>query len=230
MATPANSTVDPTATSIVFGSFRLSPMQRLLTKAGTPIHLGSRVFDMLVALLERPGELVSKEELTAKVWQNTCVVPTNIAVLILALRRALGDGLRGSRYVVNIPGRGYCFVAAITVENGLPSEAAGGASVRDRNLSDHSASAVGRPETVHEQLQKLQRRRLLTIVGSGGSNTTIAFPLADKLIEAHENGVWLVGSSPRRCLRSRTGHPDLTPRSLTSEVRRKTCAHPSSPN
>ena len=194
MATPANSTVDPTATSIVFGSFRLSPMQRLLTKAGTPIHLGSRVFDMLVALLEGPGELVSKEELTAKVWQNTRVVPTNIAVHILALRRGLGDGLRGSRYVVNIPGRGYCFVAAITVENGLPSEAAGGASVRDRNLSDHSASAVGRPETVHEQVQKLQRRRLLTIVGSGGSNTTIAFPLADKLIKAPDDGVWLVGS------------------------------------
>jgi DNA-binding response OmpR family regulator len=63
MATPANSTVDPTATSIVFGPFRLSPMQRLLTEAGTPIHLGSRALDMLVALLERPGELVSKEEL-----------------------------------------------------------------------------------------------------------------------------------------------------------------------
>ena len=190
MATPANSTVDPTATSIVFGPFRPSPMQRVLTEAGAPIHLGSRVFDMLVALLERPGELVSKEELMAKVWPNTCVVPTNIGVLILALRRALGDGLRGSRYVVNIPGRGYCFIAAITVEKDLPSEAAGGAPVRERNLPDHSASAVGRPETVHEQVQKLQRRRLLT----GGSNTTIAFPLADKLIEAPDNGVWLVGS------------------------------------
>ena len=107
MATPANSTVDPTATWIVFGPFRLSPMQRLLIEAGTPIHLGSRALDMLVALLERPGELVSKEELMAKVWQNTCVVPTNIAVHILALRRALGDGLRGSRCVVNISGRGY---------------------------------------------------------------------------------------------------------------------------
>jgi DNA-binding winged helix-turn-helix (wHTH) protein len=135
-------------------------MQRLLTEAGTPIHLGSRALDMLVALLERPGELVSKEELMAKVWPNTCVVPTNIAVHILALRRALGDGLRGSRYVVNIPGCGYCFVAAITVEKDLPSEVAGGASVRDRNLPDHSASAVGRPETVHEQVQKLQQTTL----------------------------------------------------------------------
>src|ERR1700730_335930 len=52
MATPANSTVGPTATSIVFGPFRLS--QRLLTEARTPIHLGSRALDMLVALLERP--------------------------------------------------------------------------------------------------------------------------------------------------------------------------------
>jgi hypothetical protein len=53
-----------------------------------------------------------------------------------------------------------------------------GAPVRERNLPDQSASAVGRAETVHEQVQKLQQRRLLTIVGSGGSNTTIAFTLA----------------------------------------------------
>ena len=51
-----------------------------LTEAGTPIHLGSRALDVLVALLERRGELVSKEELMAKVWPNTCGVPTNIAV------------------------------------------------------------------------------------------------------------------------------------------------------
>ena len=66
---------------------------------------------------------------------------------------------------------------------------ADGAPVRRHNLPDHSASAVGRAETVHEQVPKLQQRRLLTIVGSGGSSTTIAFPLADKLIEAHHDGV-----------------------------------------
>gem|GEM_PF-3219633 len=211
-------------------AFRLFPMQPLLTEAGTPIHLGSRTLDVLVALFERPGELVSKEELMAKVWPNTCVVLTNIAAHSLVLRRALSDGFRGIRYVVHIPGRGCCFVAAITVVKDLPSEAAGGAPVREHNLPDHSASAVGRAETVHEHVQKLQQRRLLTIVGSGGSSTTIAFPLADKLIEAQDSGVWFVGSTPRRCRRSRTGHPDLTPGSLTSEVRRKTCAHPSSPN
>jgi DNA-binding winged helix-turn-helix (wHTH) protein len=168
MATPAHSMVDLMATSIAFGPFRLFPMQRLLTEAGTPVHLGSRAFDILVALLERPGELMSKEELMAKVWPNTFVAPTNIPVHILALRRALGDGLRGSRYVVNIPGRGYSFVAAVTVEKDLRSQAARGAPARERNLTDHSLSAVGRAETVHEQAEKLHQRRSLTILGRNG--------------------------------------------------------------
>jgi DNA-binding winged helix-turn-helix (wHTH) protein len=64
---------------------------------------------------------MSKEELMAKVWLKTFVAPTNIPVHILALRRSLGDGLQGRRYVVNIPGRSYRFVAAVTVENDLHS-------------------------------------------------------------------------------------------------------------
>jgi DNA-binding winged helix-turn-helix (wHTH) protein len=196
MATHAHSMVDPTATSIAFGPFRLYPMQRRLTEAGIPVHLGSRAFDILVALLEHPGELVSKEELMAKVWPNTFVTPANIAVHILALRRALGEGLRGSRYVVNIPGRGYCFVAAITVEKDLASKAAGGVPAREHKLPHHSASAVGRGETVHEQPHKLEQRRLLIIVGPDGGNTLIAFPLVEKLIETHDNGVWFVSLTP----------------------------------
>ena len=68
MATPANSTVDPTATSIVFGPFRLFPMQRLLTEAGTPIHLGSVKAWGIGRELGAPGAL----ELTNHklVWQG----------------------------------------------------------------------------------------------------------------------------------------------------------------
>ncbi|MGO9358680.1 MAG: winged helix-turn-helix domain-containing protein, partial [Xanthobacteraceae bacterium] len=65
MATDTHWVSDPAATSFVFGPFRLFPMQRLLTQAGRRVQLGSRAFDILVALLERPGELVTKEELIA---------------------------------------------------------------------------------------------------------------------------------------------------------------------
>jgi DNA-binding winged helix-turn-helix (wHTH) protein len=67
----------------------------------------------LIALLKRPGELVSKQELMARVWPNTFVEPANLTVHISALRRTLRDGRDGNRFIINIPGRGYCFVMPI---------------------------------------------------------------------------------------------------------------------
>src|SRR5258708_25593383 len=100
---------------ILFGPFRMLPKQRLLMQADKPIHLGGRAFDVLIALLERPGELVSQEELMAPVWPNTFVGRANLAVHISALRRARRDGRDGIRYVVNIPVRGYRFIAQVTI-------------------------------------------------------------------------------------------------------------------
>jgi DNA-binding winged helix-turn-helix (wHTH) protein len=108
-----------TGPSIAFGRFRLFPWQRLLLENDNPVHLGSRAFDILVALLERPGTLLSNEELMARVWPKTFIAPVNVAVNISALRRALGDGHEGNRYVVNIPGRGYGFVAPVAIEGDL---------------------------------------------------------------------------------------------------------------
>jgi DNA-binding winged helix-turn-helix (wHTH) protein len=70
---------------------------------------------MLVALLERHGELVSKQDLMARVWPNVFVEPANLTVHMSALRRALRDGRDGNRFIVNIPGRGYCFVASVVM-------------------------------------------------------------------------------------------------------------------
>ena len=105
--------------AICFGSFRLLLGQRLLLEGNKPLRLGSRALDILIALVERPGDLVSKEELIARVWPNTFVEPANLTVHIAALRRALGDGRRGNRYIVNVPGRGYCFVAPVNMSEKL---------------------------------------------------------------------------------------------------------------
>jgi DNA-binding winged helix-turn-helix (wHTH) protein len=98
-----------------FGSFRLLPAQRLLFKNNEVISIGSRAMDILIALVERPSELVSKSELMARVWPDVFVEPANLTVHISALRRALGDGRDGNRFFINIPGRGYRFVAPVTV-------------------------------------------------------------------------------------------------------------------
>src|SRR6185295_2022682 len=92
---------------ISFGPFRLLPAQRLLLEGETPVRLGSRAFDILAALVERAGEVVGKEELIARAWPQTFVEEANLKIQVSALRRALGDGQGGHRYIVTFPGLGY---------------------------------------------------------------------------------------------------------------------------
>ena len=99
-----------TAREISFGPFRLLPAQFLLLEGDKPVPLGSRALHILMVLLERPGELVTRQELMARVWPNLCVEPATLTVHISALRRALRDGRDGNRFIINIRGRGYCFV------------------------------------------------------------------------------------------------------------------------
>jgi DNA-binding winged helix-turn-helix (wHTH) protein len=100
---------------VLFGPFCLLPTQFLLREGDKPVSLGSRALEILIALLERRGELVSKQDLMARVWPNVFVEPANLTVHMSALRRALRDGRDGHRFIVNIPGRGYRFVASVDV-------------------------------------------------------------------------------------------------------------------
>ena len=100
---------------VSFGPFCLIPKQFLLREGDKPVSLGSRALEILIALLERRGELVSKQDLMARVWPNVFVEPANLTVHMSALRRALRDGRDGHRFIVNIPGRGYRFVATVDV-------------------------------------------------------------------------------------------------------------------
>ena len=96
-----------------FGPFRIVPRARLLERDGSRTPIGSRAFDLLCVLISRPGEVVSKGELMARVWPDVTVEEGNLRVHIAQLRRTLGDGQEGKRYITNVPGRGYCFVARV---------------------------------------------------------------------------------------------------------------------
>jgi DNA-binding winged helix-turn-helix (wHTH) protein len=102
-------------TEVSFGPFRLFPTQFLLLEGDKPVSLGSRALEILAVLLERPGELVSKQELMARVWPNVFVEPANLTVHMSALRRTLRDGRNGNRFIINVPGRGYSFVASVAI-------------------------------------------------------------------------------------------------------------------
>src|SRR6195256_4003437 len=101
--------------AISFGPYRLLATQRLLLEGDKPVRLGRRAFDILTALVERAGEMVSKEELIARAWPGTFVEEANLKIQVSALRRALGDGQGDNRYVATVVGRGYNFVAPIRI-------------------------------------------------------------------------------------------------------------------
>src|SRR5215469_14910833 len=98
-----------------FGEFRLLAAQRRLTARsdGRPIELTPKALDMLHFLVQHPGELLDKSTLMAAVWPNVVVEENNLNQVVSALRRALGDGSAGRRFIVTVPGRGYQFVAAV---------------------------------------------------------------------------------------------------------------------
>jgi DNA-binding winged helix-turn-helix (wHTH) protein len=108
----------PTATtagrSFPFGPFRLLATERLLEKVDERLALGGRAFDILIALVERDGEVVRQREPISRVWSHVTVEEANLRVHSTYHRKALGDGRGSARYIGNIPGRGYCFVAPVT--------------------------------------------------------------------------------------------------------------------
>src|SRR5467141_4455582 len=93
---------------LCFGPFRLAASERVLEKEGVPVRLGSRALDILVALIERPGEVVTKKDLFARVWPDLVVDESNLRYHVSALRKALGERQSGTCYVTNVSGRGYC--------------------------------------------------------------------------------------------------------------------------
>ena len=101
----------PAEASLEFGRFRVLLRQRLLMADGVPIELGTRAFELLLALLEANGSLVSKERLFARVWPGVVVAEDNLKVHIFALRRALGED---RDFIRTEFGRGYRFTAAVS--------------------------------------------------------------------------------------------------------------------
>jgi predicted ATPase/DNA-binding winged helix-turn-helix (wHTH) protein len=184
--------------AISFGVFRLDVARRLLLEGDKPVRLGGRAFDILAALVERAGEVVTKEALIARVWPQTLVEEANLKLQVSALRRTLGDGQGGYRYIVNIPGRGYNFVAPVRLEEASPpARKLEIVPAKGNNLPHAVVRVIGRDEVVATVVAGLSRHRLITIAGSGGiGKTTLALAIAEHMIADYEHGVWLVDLAP----------------------------------
>jgi DNA-binding winged helix-turn-helix (wHTH) protein len=78
------------------------------------VPLGSRAIEILILLVERAGEVVPKRHLIDQVWPGRSVDDANLRVGVASLRKSIGDGCGGARYIINVPNRGYCFVSPVS--------------------------------------------------------------------------------------------------------------------
>ncbi len=180
-----------------FGPFRVVASQRLVEEANIPLRLGSRAQNMLFALLERAGEVVSKAELLSKVWPDTFVDEANLKVQVAALRRALGDGQHGRRYIVNVPGLGYSFVAPIetsSAETFVGEVASSSGPAFEPTVV--TSRMIGRAETVPILSDMLRQHRFVSIVGPGGiGKTTVAVAVAESAFSSRPQQIYYVDLS-----------------------------------
>lgn len=170
------------------------PERQLLLDGEGPVRIGSRALEILLALVERPGELLTKSELMARVWPDVVVDEGNLRTQVALLRRALNDGQEGARYVVAVPGRGYRFVAPV---GGSPPQVTvptvTSATQRPSQPLLRPARVIGRERVVAEVAKRLERHRLLTIVGPGGiGKTTVALAIADRAMPAYADGAFFI--------------------------------------
>jgi DNA-binding winged helix-turn-helix (wHTH) protein len=188
----------PGAIRLRFGPFELNVAERSLKKANQVVPLGGRAYDILIALLEKAGEVVAKATLIAKAWPDVTVEEGSLRVHLSALRKALGDGQFGNKYIANIQGHGYSFIAPVTR---LPADRdSGNASAGFSNLPPALGRMVGRDNVVLEIQGLLQtEQRLITILGAGGmGKTTVALAVGHSALADFSGSVFFVDLSTVR--------------------------------
>jgi predicted ATPase/DNA-binding winged helix-turn-helix (wHTH) protein len=177
-----------------FGPFNLLVNERLLTKEGVPVELGARALDILVVLTSTPNEIVSKKDLLSRVWPDVIVEEGSLRFHMNGLRKALGDGQGDARYITTLPGRGYCFVAAVSrPASPRDDTAVVVGNFPHANLPSRLSRVVGRDEDVLKLSAQLNASRFVTIVGAGGvGKTTVAIAVGHHLIDAFSGALLFV--------------------------------------
>jgi predicted ATPase/DNA-binding winged helix-turn-helix (wHTH) protein len=177
--------------AIQFGSFRLEPGRRQLTRGGAPVTLGARAMDILLHLTANVGSVVSKQSLMDSVWSGRTVEENNLTVNMAALRKALGRAPDGQPFIRTVTGRGYVFVGAPTATAVDPPAASGGSPSLPA-----AVPLIGRAAALAEVQGLLRTHRIVSIVGPGGvGKTVLALGVAQAVASAFPAGVFFADLS-----------------------------------
>src|SRR5258707_2812781 len=175
-----------------FGPFELSIGERLLRRDGRVLPLGDRALDILSYLADRSGEVIAKQELIDHVWSDVIVEEGSLRVHVAAIRKALGDGQFGNRYIANIKGRGYSFVGTVVPLAGS-TESGNDRSGQQGRLPARPLMIIGRESVISEVSDKLRDERFVTLLGPGGiGKTTIALAVGRAAAEEFGGEVYLI--------------------------------------
>jgi DNA-binding winged helix-turn-helix (wHTH) protein len=188
----------PIDRAIWFGPFCLRPAAHPLLEADIPVHIGVRALDLLIVLVERAGEVVTKKELFARVWGGLTVVESNLGVQVALVRKALRDGQSGARYLMSVPGRGYRFVGSLwTTETRKPIEPRASPVESGSGPATRLTRLIGRADAVGDIVGRLDRHRFVTIVGPGAiGKASVALAVAEQAAASYDDGVYVVDCAP----------------------------------
>ena len=203
--------------AIEFGRFSVLPHRRELLVEGLPLDLGGRAFDVLMALIETSGAVVSKDALMHRVWPDRIVEENSLQAQISALRRAFG----ADRHLIRtIAGRGYQFTGEIRTTsittNAPPSAGTPQPTLTPTrpptNLPEPVSELIGRDVELDEILDLSASHRLVTLTGAGGiGKTRLGFEIARRLLPRFADGVWGIELAP-------LSDPELVPVSVATAL------------
>ncbi|GLR93858.1 transcriptional regulator [Bradyrhizobium liaoningense] len=176
-----------------FGPFRLVPRRQLLLLDGRPVKLGGRAFELLQVLVQRCGELVSKNELMAAAWPGTFLHDSNLKVNMWSLRRSLGDTQIEPVYIATVARRGYKFIAEVQISIGETEDDLAFAEPLPLSNPPLPRGIVGREAEIVEIAGLLADNRHVTLAGAGGiGKTTVGVAVAQALAPRCRDGVCFV--------------------------------------
>ena len=190
-----------------FDEFEVDIAAYVLRRNGERIRLARQPMDLLLLLLERRADLVSREDITTRLWSPDVFtdLDAGIHTAILRIRQALGDSRESPRFIETVPGKGYRFLAPVEVLARSPSPASppltsapdGAQDSPRHNLPAELTSFVGRRKELLELPGVLASSRLLSLTGAGGvGKTRLALRLARDLVTTFPGGVWFVDLAP----------------------------------